>query len=96
MKKRRKIATCGFITTSIALAIFCMPFLWVSAYSILFGQRDIINTAKEITANETNSIANLNNIADWLNSHITYDAHGFYFYPVPPLFLFRKVPADSA
>ncbi len=63
---------------------------------MFFGQRDIINTVKEITANETNSVAILNKIANWLNNHITYDAHGFYFYPVPPLFLGRKVPADPA
>jgi hypothetical protein len=95
MKTRIKLAVAILMVAILVFAVSYGPYVWVSVYSALFGQRDIVSTAKEIASNETDPVVALNQIANWLNSHITYDPRGFYFFPMPPFLLSRRVPAQA-
>lgn len=96
MRNEKIVILAMVMTAAILFAFFCGPYVWVSAYSTFFGQRDIANTTREIASNATDPVIVLNRIANWLNANITYDAHAVYSYPILPFLLFRKVPPDPA
>jgi hypothetical protein len=96
MRNEKIVAIAIVLIAAILFAFFCGPYVWVSVYSTFFGQRDIVNTTREIASNATDVTVVLNRIANWLNANITYDAQAVYFYPTPPFLLFRKVPPDPA
>lgn len=97
MRKDRLIVV-GFVffLVALVLAIFVGAFVWVYAYSKLYGGREILGTAQEIKGNESDPKIILNRIADWLKDHMMYDTRPVYYYPAPPFLLYRQVHPDPA
>jgi hypothetical protein len=62
---------------------------WVYVNSKLNGEDEFRKTALEITANESDTLKILNEMADWVNSRITYDISPSYWYPTCPFLLVR-------
>ena len=84
------------ILTVFIFAIFAGAFIWVLSYSKLFGEKEIFTVAQEIKGNETNPKVILNDIAEWLSKHMTYDTRAIYYYPTFPFLLCRQMHPDAA
>lgn len=67
-------------------SLFFGPYVWYTIHSYVFSKQEIVATSAAISLNETDVLAVLNKIADWLKLNVEWDTTQFRIFP----FYYRK------
>ena len=66
------------------------PFIGVSIYSKIYGEKQLLNKAISLASNERDFERILHKMADWVNENMNYDTSISYNYPCFPFIMWRN------